>query len=189
MLSTKMAEVNINIDKKEGEKRDAPAVLISGFPGVGKSTLVSTTNEHIFLDSDSSNFSWSNKEKRERNPDWPQNYIEYINANRDKADGIFISSHKEVRDALVNAGMKFTLVYPSLDMKDEYIGRYVARGNDPQFVELLKANYDTWIQELMTQEGCDHVVLQPGQYLSDVVDNVVGSSSQSRASSVVEPSL
>jgi delta-aminolevulinic acid dehydratase/porphobilinogen synthase len=43
-------------------------------------------------------------------------------------------------------------------------------------VELLKANYDTWIRELMVQEGCDHVVLQPGQYLSDVISSIVKSS-------------
>jgi adenylate kinase family enzyme len=170
-----MTEVN-RIDQKEREKRNAPAVLICGFPGVGKSTLVSSPDNYTLLDSDSSSFSWSNRAKRERNADWPQNYLNNINANRFGADGILISSHKEVRDALVKAGMKFALVYPSLAMRDEYLGRYIARGNDPQFVELLKANYDTWIRELMVQEGCDHVVLQPGQYLSDVISSIVKSS-------------
>jgi len=177
-----MTEAKTNRGQKEGKRRDAPAILISGFPGVGKSTLVSNPGNYILLDSDSSNFSWSNKEKRERNPDWPQNYLDHIKTNRDKVDGILISSHKEIRDALVNAGVGFTLVYPALEMKNEYISRYVVRGSDLQFVELLEVNFETWIQELMTQQGCNHVVLQPGQYLSDVIGNILGEPTRSRLS-------
>ena len=178
-----MTEAKTRDSQKEGEMRDVPAVLISGFPGIGKSTLVSNPGPYTLLDSDSGNFSWNNKEKRERNPDWPLNYLEYIISNRDKADGILISSHREVRNALVNAAMRFTLVYPAQEMKDEYINRYVVRGSDLQFVELIRANYEAWIQELMAQQGCNHVVLQPGQYLSDVISSIVEKPTQSRENS------
>ncbi len=122
---------------KEGENRDKPAVIISGFPGIGKSTLFSNPGDLTFMDSDSTNFSWKNRETRERNPDWPDNYIAHITEYKDRADAILASSNKEVREALLSAGIDFTLIYPSLEMKDEYIGRYRTRGSDEKFIDLL----------------------------------------------------
>lgn len=123
------------------------------------------------IDSDPSQFSWSDKEKGIRNPNWPQNYIEHINDQRGRADVVLLSSHDVVRNALVESGIPFTLMYPSLRMKDEYIQRYKSRGSDEQFIKLLEENYENWILELMTQEGCNHIVLQPGQHLADVIDD------------------
>ena len=73
----------------------------------------------------------------------------------------------------MDAEIPFTLVYPSLEMKDEYIQRYINRGSNEQFVTLLKANYESWIQELMMQTNCKHVVLETGQYLSDVMKDIL----------------
>ncbi len=125
------------------------------------------------LDSDSTNFSWSDETKTQRNPEWPQNYITHIQENRDTSDLLLVSSHDVVRTALVEAGIPFTLVYPSLDMKDEYIQRYIQRGNNESFVALLEANYEKWITELMAQQGCTHVVLKSGEYLSDVLNQLL----------------
>jgi hypothetical protein len=143
--------------------------VISGFPGVGKSTLFGLSVNLTVLDSDSSRFSWANEAERIRHPQWPANYIEHIRENRGKADIILVSSHDVVRDALVEAGIEFELVYPGAEMKAEYIKRYVDRGNSPAFVKLLEANYETWIAGLMNQSGCVHRPLGPGQYLSDVL--------------------
>lgn len=148
------------------------AVIISGFPGIGKTSLFGRAGERIVLDSDSSNFSWADETKSERNSNWPQNYVDHIEENKDKADVILVSSHDVVRNALTNAGVAFTLVYPGLEMKQEYIQRYKDRGSDEKFVKLLEANYESWVKELMAQKGCKHVVLKQGQYLSDVMDQV-----------------
>ena len=153
-------------------EKETQAVIVSGFPGVGKTTFIDNPGELTLMDSDSSNFSWSNKEAGQRHPDWPQNYINHIRESSSKADIILVSTHKEVRDALVSAGIEFVLVYPSLEMKEEYIRRYLDRGSDGKFIRLLEANYETWIEELMAQPICRHVVLQPGQYLSDVMGGI-----------------
>ena len=91
-------------------------------------------------------------QKNTRHPDWPQNYLDHIQTSRGHADIILVSSHDVVRKALEDAGTQFTLVYPSLEMKEEYIQRYVDRGSSEQFIVLFKANYETWIQELMSQK-------------------------------------
>lgn len=145
--------------------------IVSGFPGVGKTTLVNRagSNGQRILDSDSSQFSWQDASKGIRHPEWPRNYIQHIKDNEGLADIILVSSHDVVRKALGEANVQFTLVYPSLDMKREYIQRYVDRGNNDAFVNLLQKNYEAWIAELMDQKGCDHIVLTSGQYLADVI--------------------
>jgi hypothetical protein len=115
----------------------------------------------MILDSDSSKFDKSQ---------FPQNYIDHIKSNIGEADMILVSSHKEVRDALVDNGIEFTLVYPNKNIKDEYIQRYIDRGNEDKFVELLKNNWDIWIPELEKQQGCEKIELNSGEYLSDVLN-------------------
>jgi hypothetical protein len=136
-------------------------IIISAFPGCGKSHLFRNKGDKKILDSDSSKFDKSQ---------FPQNYIEHIKSNIGLADMILVSSHKEVRDALVDNGIEFTLVYPNKDIKDEYIQRYIDRGNEDKFVELLKNNWNIWIPELEQQSDCDKIELNSGQYLSDVLD-------------------
>lgn len=131
--------------------------IISAFPGVGKTFLFNNTEKKI-LDSDSSKFDKSK---------FPQNYIEHIKRNIGKVDVILVSSHKEVREALVENNIYFTLVYPKKDLKKEYIKRYKERGNLGGFVELLSDNWDDWIEELQNQKGCDQYELLSGEYLSN----------------------
>ncbi len=146
--------------KKFNEHSSVKTIIISAFPGCGKSHLFRNKGDKKILDSDSSKFDKSQ---------FPQNYIDHIKSNIGEADMILVSSHKEVRDALVDNGIEFTLVYPNKDIKDEYIQRYIDRGNEDKFVELLKNNWNIWIPELEQQKGCEKIELNRGQYLSDVV--------------------
>ena len=142
-------------------------LLCAAFPGTGKSYYCYNGNWSQYVpdgwccDSDSSQFDKSN---------FPQNYIEHIKQRiADKYARIFISSHKEVRDALVENGLKFTLIYPDKSLKQEYIDRYKERGNSEQFITLLENNWDNWIGECIAQKGCKHIVLSSGQYVANVV--------------------
>jgi len=114
--------------------------VICGFPGVGKSTLFNALKESgtKVLDSDSSKFDKSK---------FPQNYIEHIQKSIDDGYTILASSHDVVRDALMDKGIKFTLVYPAIELKDEYLARYKERGSPEAFITLLDKNWDKWINE------------------------------------------
>lgn len=141
--------------------------VYSAFPGCGKTTYFNTTNRNV-LDSDSSKF-----DKKH----FPDNYIDHIERNvlDPKIDKILVSSHKDVRDALVARGIPFVLVYPSRELKDEYIQRYKDRGNNDAFIELLDKNWDAWMDEMDGMEAPKgqtlyKVKLGSGQYLTDVMD-------------------
>ena len=146
--------------KKFNEHSAVDTLVVSAFPGCGKSHLFRNKGDKKILDSDSSTFDKSQ---------FPENYINHIKSNIGDVDMILVSSHKEVRDALQNQGINFTLVYPKKDNKDAYIQRYIDRGNDGKFVELLKSNWDNWMNELENQSGCNKVELNKGEYLSDII--------------------
>ena len=96
-------------------KKNIKTIVVSGFPGVGKSYYVNYGEgsdympQGFAIDSDSSTFDKSN---------FPKNYIEHIKENIGKVKIIFVSSHKEVRDALVKNNIDFTLAYPNIDLTE-----------------------------------------------------------------------
>ena len=98
-------------------------IIISAFPGIGKTyafNMLNTLPDFVCFDCDSSNFDKKN---------FPKNYVKHIRNNIGKADIIFISTHKEVRDLLVKQNMKFTLVYPNIQDKEIFLERYKERNN------------------------------------------------------------
>jgi len=155
------------------ESKEKDTLVISGFPGIGKSHFFRKNEKQgkIVLDSDSSLFSWvkdkDGNNTKERNPYFPGNYINHIKKNIGDADIILVSSHKIVRDALVENDIPFTLVYPSRSIKEEYLQRYIDRGSDNPFIKLLDNNWDNFLDEMEQQEGCEKIELEEGKYLSD----------------------
>ena len=134
-------------------------ILCSAFPGTGKSHYYRNSELKV-LDSDSSTFDKS---------DFPNNYNNHIKENIGKADVILISSHKDVRDALVENELDFLLVYPHKELKSDYIARYKERGSSKDFIDLISTNWYNWLGELNDQEGCEKIVLKQGEYISDVL--------------------
>ena len=151
--------------------------VISAFPGIGKTTLIQTNKNYVDLES--LDYKWLDIDKalsvEERkgtaktiNPDFPNNYIKKIGELTSMGFNVLISSHKEVREALQAQGIKYTIVLPSLEMKEEMINRYLSRGNQENFVNLLKSNYKKFVEDLAMDPN-EKIILKHGQYLSDVV--------------------
>lgn len=162
--------------------------FISAFPGVGKSTVFWKASKNNFYavrnngtamfrtpyisgqtylyDSDSSTF-----DKNE----FPQNYIghmkEVIHRHAGESDAVMLaSSHDNVRKAMSEAGIAYTLIYPDRSLKEEYIQRYKQRNSPESFVNLMESNWDTFIDSCETDtEAQEHIVLKSTQYLIDVI--------------------
>ncbi len=140
------------------------AIVVSGFPGVGKTHYFQSTNSGT-LDSDSSNFSWI--KPGVRNPDFPRNYMNHIKENLDNVDLIFVSSHKDVRTALVEHGIDFIMAYPNIDLKEEYLKRFMDRGDGDGFITFIGENWNSFIEDIKNQKSCKFIELQSGQFLID----------------------
>lgn len=144
--------------------------VIAAFPATGKSYVARTVPG--WADSDSSRFSWKYRhpDVRERHPDWPGNYITHLRELLKSDLRVLVSTHAEVRDALVAAGIPFTLVYPRADLREEYRARMQQRGSPPALI--AKVVDELWpdaLEECARQTGCEHVVLGPGEYLREAL--------------------
>lgn len=164
------------------------AKIISAFPGCGKTTYYkkwsqyspenvwrsNNNGEQVYdnigfpcgekiLDSDSSLFSWiydeNGNKTNERNPEFPNNYIQHIKDHMWTEGVIFVSSHKTVRDALKEAGIPYTLIFPCKDMKDEWMHRFKERGNDEAFIKFQDEHWDEFIDDMMNEMYPEKVVL------------------------------
>jgi hypothetical protein len=140
-------------------------MLVAAFPGTGKSHYCNADVDYMpqgfATDSDSSKF---DKAK------FPENYIEHIKQKiLEGYARVFISSHKDVRDALVLHNLPFVLIYPSKELKQEYIERYKQRGNNEKFIQLVSDNWENWIDDCKVQTGCFHIELKSGQFVANVV--------------------
>ena len=136
-------------------------LIISAFPCCGKTYATEKLNQMGFtvLDSDSSEYSWNYvpdgydstghvEYNKERNPNFPQNYIQHIKENIGKVDLIFVSSHKIVRDALIEAKINFTCVFPPESAKEQWVGKAFLRGSDNNFCKMIADNWDEWFNEI-----------------------------------------
>ena len=138
--------------------------VIVGFPATGKSYYKNLNQNLRISDSDSSQFSWI--KKGERNPQFPNNYIQHIKQIMPDFSLIFVSSHELVRKGLVQEKIPFLLVYPKIELKTEYIRRIRERGNTEQFVKIISDNWNNWIHQLQYQKRCFHIELQSNEYIS-----------------------
>ena len=163
--------------------------IYSIFPACGKTWLYEHQEDYglKILDSDSSYFAWiwecpeddergmhspNARKTKERNPSFPQNYIDHIKCKIEsgKYDYIFVSSHASVREALDKEGIDFTIVYPEQSCKAEWVGRCFVReqrGESGCGAKVMYDNFDNWISECY-ETGINHreMVLQSGDYLS-----------------------
>lgn len=137
--------------------------VICGFAGIGKSHMLKTG--YNCLDLDSSKF-----DKKE----FPKNYVDEIEEiiRQAKVDYLLVSMHKELRCELLSRGIEFTMVYPSLLLKDEYLQRYSERGDDASFIKTMERSWTSFIVDCAEQYCSKRIVLKQGQYLADVIESI-----------------
>ena len=137
-------------------------IIISGFPGIGKSFASTSFGFH---DSDSSLFSWESPGVRSL--DFPRNYMDHIQG---LSGVVMVSSHINVRNALAERGFDFWLVYPHLSCKGEYLERFKRRDDSDYFINMLSDNWESWIQAMDCEgQSSTKIRLGSGMYLSDIV--------------------
>ena len=139
-------------------KNKAETLIISGFPGIGKSFLTKEFGNSV-SDSDSSKF-----DKK----DFPKNYIKHIKDLIGKKKIILVSSHKEVLDELEKLDSNFIIISPERELKEEYIQRYKDRGSSEEFVKLLTEKWNNFIDDVeKPRKNAWKIKLKKGEFLKD----------------------
>lgn len=134
-------------------------LLYAAFCGTGKSFLCSNYPDK-FIEFECWNY---------RTGNFPENYIDDIKAAIGKYEYILFSTDPVVLRQLHKDGISIKLVYPKNKLKSEYMERFLKRESHIDFVRAIDTYWDGWIDELKEQSYCEHILLDSGQYLQDVI--------------------
>ena len=123
-------------------------MIIVGYQGIGKSTLAGRNN--MFIDLESGNF-WVDGKRAD---DWYKTYCKIAEHLSQQGYIVFTSSHEVVRKQLANSDEIVIAIYPSIELKDEWIARlekrYSESGLEKDYKALMNAKdrYEENINEL-----------------------------------------
>ena len=135
-----------------------PTVIVSGFAGIGKTTLAKQF-PNLFRDLESSDFHWIIDESGEKvvNPKWPANYIEAIKnlSNSGMYQAVFVSSHELVRKEMAKAKIRYTNIYPvdTPEMKRVLMERYNRRKSPEEFITNMDEHFSDYIKSMAEDKG------------------------------------
>jgi len=154
-------------------------MIISAFAGSGKS--YATKQLENAIDLESSDYQWIYEDdvtddvearkgidNRKKNPNFIKDYVDAIERVKDEYDQVFIAAQPAVLEELVNRNIPFTVAYPTKDSKDTYIQRYIDRGNNEQFVNLMDTNFYNFVDDMMNNKAASkHIVIGQNKHLLD----------------------
>lgn len=127
-------------------------LIIAGFAGVGKTTLANKYKNVIDLES--SIYKWDNTgiedipvearkgTKREKNKEWPNNYILEIKKQSLYYDIILVWIHPDALEIYEKNKIDYVLCYPTKQSIEIYKQRYKNRGNNKEYIEKVMNTYD-----------------------------------------------
>lgn len=96
------------------------SAVIAGFPGIGKTTL--------YLDVKKRDLSTSlidvNVDDFIGKDDFPQNYITRIRECTEKYAVILVDASPRIREAMRDANIFYSIIYPDINSMKNYLGRY-----------------------------------------------------------------
>lgn len=147
-------------------------VVICGYPGIGKSTAAA--NRTDICDAESSAFSHPFDPvtgKQKKSNEFPRNYVDFVSKLITDHGGyryVLCSCHKEVREELNNRGIPYIVVVPHFNCKDEYMERYLKRGDSVDYIQKMYDCWDEWHDEI-DNSGAAVIHLWEGQNLSDIL--------------------
>lgn len=143
--------------------------IISGYPGIGKTTYVKNNIEKA-IDLDSSLFHPKTK-------GWEKYYINVAQALAKQGFIVFISCHAEVRDELALRDIDYTLIYPAKNLYevwcDKLEDRYNKSGKDTDYraFKFQQNSYLLIVEDLERYKNS--IIINDINYdLSDIINNI-----------------
>lgn len=144
-------------------------MIISGYQGIGKSSLAGKNN---CIDLESGNF-WVDGERAD---DWYKVYCQIANHLSEQGYVVFVSSHEVVRKELEKSKEQVFVIFPAIDLKDQWIAklqnRYDKTKLDKDYRALMNAKdrYKENITELMRGNLKFYEITRMTYQLESIID-------------------
>ena len=161
-------------------KTNNKSIIISGFGGVGKTSLAKKYKNVIDLESspykyDYSNFKKSDYEKLKGNNNrilrdgWPENYINAIKKATKEYDIVCVRYNgDEEEDFYDTYGLDYMLCYPTKNAYKKYAQRFKNRGNSKEWIKKNKTYYEIAYKRCKNFKG-KKILLHDDETLEDAL--------------------
>jgi nucleoside-triphosphatase THEP1 len=150
-------------------------MIIIGYPGVGKTSLAGRYNQYIDLESSHFNDAFGEKPSG-----W---FIPYCKVAEDlsrQGYRVFVSCHKEVQEYFSKSNEYALVLYPAIELKEQWLDRVKRRfNNDPSMknkkaMENVEKYWDVHINSLRNSPFENKLVLGDMNYaLDNEIDNYI----------------
>lgn len=147
-------------------------MIIIGFPGIGKSSVTRAyegdTNTTGYIDLESSNFV--------KDDNWVKEYCDLAIDLELQGYNVFVSSHKDVREYLVDKQDIFPdimEIFPSKEIRTEWLNRLESRymkcktDKNERALSYMRNNFDDAVDE-MEHDAIVHKVLITKENMNDL---------------------
>jgi len=156
-------------------------MIIAAFAGTGKTTLAALYPQTVvdfvcmpykYLLEQGVSYTEASKADPSLilHDDWPLNYVHAIKQNLSGGKILLIPPDCYVLSFLMNEGLDYTLCYPQRSAKEIYRKRFLDRGNTEEFLDIFIGKWDSFLDSIEMYQYGRHIVLQPNQFLGDVID-------------------
>lgn len=143
-------------------------MIIIGYPGIGKTSLGGRYSQYIDLESSN----WNGPDNTK--PDmWWVSYCKVAEDLSKQGYVVFVSCHPPVQNYFEESYEHVILIYPSLDLKEDWINRLSCRYEKDRSVKNLTAlnnadlHYDKQIMALNCSPFENKLVLKDMNYILD----------------------
>ena len=140
-------------------------VIVCGFFGIGKSSVTQYRPDVKFFDLDAKYFI--------KQPGWEKIYVECAIALKNEYDIVCLKSSDKVMNLLNKLNEKYYLVYPNRYAKRDFMERAIKNKYSREWIENFFSRWEQYIEEVEQEDSANKIVLQNGEYLSDIVDRLV----------------
>ena len=140
-------------------------VIVCGFFGIGKSSVTKYRPDVSFYDLDATGFV--------KKPGWENMYVDCALALRNDYDIVALKSSDKVMNKLNELEEKYFIVYPNRYAKREFMERAIKNNYSREWIQNFFTQWDKYIEEIEEDDSTDKIVLQSGEYLSDIVDRLI----------------
>lgn len=86
---------------------------------------------------------------------------------------VCIKSSDKCMHLLNQLGQKYYLVYPNRIAKRDFMERAIKNHYPREFITEFFSNWERYIEEIEDEDCPNKIVLQSGEYLSDIVDRLI----------------
>jgi len=160
-------------------------LIIIGYPGIGKSSIVKGMNFVLnskinLIDFESSLF---NKTTGIKYPDWHIVYVNQAISMAKQGYVVLISSHECVREEIAKRNRdewNVVTIAPSVELKDEWLEKLLDRykrtatEKDSMAYRAAKEHYTEDVLDISAEENMSHITLETMEYdLSAIVEYLV----------------